>query len=529
MSQTISAICTASMSTNLKKYGEDVARSVIEVLSAKYGFDEFEAMSAITLEVSERRGRRADSSRPTSRSSTVSRSSAEPSSFPIPFCGQVVDGWCCGVRPNGGLYTQCSKEPVDGSPYCDTCKKQAEKNPNNLPNGGDIGERKALGDEWRDPKGKAPVRLANYLKSKKMELTAELRQNITEAASGFGFTIADDEWAVKQTSRGRPRKTKTAVVDTTATEDEAGTTPTKSETVKRKKGASPKSKLNSGSESSDGEELVLATPSKSSLVKRRSMTPPSPKDDGNTISPIENEASNSISPVVDKTKAKKARKPKMTAEEKEAAKEAKAAAKLAEKEAAKAAKLAEKEAEKAAKLAEKEAAKAAKLAEKEAAKAAKLAEKEADKAAKAAAKLAEKEADKAAKAAAKLAEKEAAKAAKLAEKEAEKEAKKEAEKEAKKEANAAAVLVKEEGTKTETAVPAEGDHDVYEAETDEGESDDDSGDDAAGVEEFEHKGKKYLRDPSTNDIFDHAIFMETGDAEEIGVYDPNTDEIDFHE
>ena len=41
---------------------------------------------------------------------------------------------------------------------------------------------------------------------------------------------------------------------------------------------------------------------------------------------------------------------------------------------------------------------------------------------------------------------------------AEKEDEKEDEKEAEKEANAAAVLVKEEGTKTETAEPAEGDH-----------------------------------------------------------------------
>ena len=49
------------------------------------------------------------------------------------------------------------------------------------------------------------------------------------------------------------------------------------------------------------------------------------------------------------------------------------------------------------------------------------------------------------------------------------------------------------------------------------------------VEEFEHKGKKYLRDPATNDIFDYAVFMEDGDVEVIGIYNPDTDDIEFHD
>ena len=65
---------------------------------------------------------------------------------------------------------------------------------------------------------------------------------------------------------------------------------------------------------------------------------------------------------------------------------------------------------------------------------------------------------------------------------------------------------------------------IYEAETDGEDSDD-----AAGVEEFVHKGEKYLRDPSTNDIFDYAVFIETGDAEEIGTWDPISKSIDLHD
>lgn len=47
------------------------------------------------------------------------------------------------------------------------------------------------------------------------------------------------------------------------------------------------------------------------------------------------------------------------------------------------------------------------------------------------------------------------------------------------------------------------------------------------VEEFQHGGKKYLRDPNTNKIYDYTVFLETGDAKNIGVYYPNTDTINI--
>ena len=526
MVQTIEAVCTQKMNKALASFGEDVARSVIVSLSAKYGFPLEEALSSFSLTVSEKRVRAPRESRPSSRAPT--RTSARPSMLPLPFCGKSVDGWCCGVRPNGGLYTQCSNEQEGDSPYCATCQRQAAKNEHGKPNGGDIGDRIAQGDEWRCPKGKAPIRLANYLKKSGKDLTDELRADIIAAAETFGWTIPDDEWVVKASSRGRPRKEKTAVVDTTATEDEGKNSSSSAKKTSRKaKKTKSGSELESASDSSDGEELVLATPSKSSLVKRRSSASPG------KISPIESVNSGSISPIVakeapkPKEAPKKQKKPKMTAEEKEAAKAAKAAAKLAEKEAAKAAKQAEKEAVKAAKAA------------------AKQAEKEAAKAAKAAAKQAEKEAAKAAKAAAKLAEKEA----KLAE-----EAAKVNEQlfgspsPSSPEDAAHQQCAHKDSNGVRCSTPSEGDgnkhcaehtddgevheHDVYEAETeDEDGSDDDDSDeeDAAGVEEFVHKGKKYLRDPKTNDIFDHAVFMESGDAEEIGTYDPETDEIELHD
>ena len=455
----IESVCSMKMNKALAAYGEDIARSVIEALSTKYGFPLEEALSSFSVTVSEKKTRATRESRPSSR--TTARTSVPPSMLPMPFCGKAVDGWCSGIRPNGGLFTQCSNEPNGDSPYCATCQRQAEKNEHGLPNGGDIGERIAKGDDWRCPKGKAPIRLANFLKKSGKELTDELRQQITEAAESFGWTIAGDEWEVKSASRGRPRKEKTAVVDTTATEDEAQNSSSSSKKTSRKvKKTNSGSELEQASDESDGEELVLATPSKSSMVKRRSASPSTPA----VISPIENNDSASISPI--EAKPKKVRKPKMTAEEKEAAKVAKAEEKRIAKEAAKAAKLAEKE------------------------------------------------------------EISAVNAAVDAVKDARKE-------EPGKEVQAEPVSPADDD---EDTGPADPEHDVYEAETEnEGSDDDDSDDDdsddedAAGVEEFEHKGKKYLRDPKTNDIFDHAVFMDTGDAEEIGVYNPETDTINFHE
>ena len=454
---TIETICSSKMNKTLKHFGEDVARSVIIALSEKYDFPTDEALSAFSVTVLDKRPRPTRDSRPSSRMS--SRSSVGPSMLPLPFCGNTVEGWCSGIRPNGGLFTQCSNEPDGDSPYCGTCQRQAKKNSNTLPNGGDIGDRIAKGAEWRCPKGKAPIRLANFLKKSGKDLTDELRVEINEAASAFGWTIPDDEWMMKPASRGRPRKQKTAVVDTTATEDEGNNSSPSNKQQRKVKKTNSGSEMEQASDSSDGEQLVLATPSNSSLVTRRITSA--------VISPIVGENSEVISPIVmnssDKSAPKKVKMPKMSAEEKEAAK----AAKLAEKEAAK-------EATKAAKLAEKEAAK-------EATKATKLAEKEATKATK-------------------LAEKEAATS------------------------TDATVITPAPENNTQVVEKMLETTEIYEAETDGEDSDD-----AAGVEEFVHKGEKYLRDPSTNDIFDYAVFIETGDAEEIGTWDPISKSIDLHD
>jgi hypothetical protein len=46
------------------------------------------------------------------------KTKAKKPKIPVPFYGTVEDGWCCGIKKNHGLYTQCCKpRPKDGD-YC---------------------------------------------------------------------------------------------------------------------------------------------------------------------------------------------------------------------------------------------------------------------------------------------------------------------------------------------------------------------------------------------------------------------------
>ena len=74
---------------------------------------------------------------------------AEAPKIPIPFCGHIEKSWCCGVRKNHRLYTQCTKAPLPGEDYCKICKKQAENRADGKPKFGTIMERL---NKWNDKK-----------------------------------------------------------------------------------------------------------------------------------------------------------------------------------------------------------------------------------------------------------------------------------------------------------------------------------------------------------------------------------------
>ena len=139
------------------------------------------------------------------------RTKAKKPKIPVPFYGTVEDGWCCGIKKNHGLYTQCCKpRPKDGD-YCKVCARQAQNNADGKPNCGDIRER---AQQWttdlkyRPPGMKQEIPYANVMS--KLNITTNEAQ---EAVESLGWEpIPNCHLVEKKVRRGRP-KTKVAVED----------------------------------------------------------------------------------------------------------------------------------------------------------------------------------------------------------------------------------------------------------------------------------------------------------------------------
>jgi len=178
--------------------------------------------------------------------------------IPLPFCGVINKKCCQGIRLNYGLYTQCINIPTvydKKFPVCKTCNNQIEKNSNEQPNYGYINDRLEQKNEFRDPKGRTPVKYANILD--KLNISRAQAQSVAQQQ---GLTIPEEEFIIKKSMRGRPKKDTTA--DDTASESSF------IESIKKKRGRPKKNKdvvyvdqLSSKTES-DSEENVYATPIK---------------------------------------------------------------------------------------------------------------------------------------------------------------------------------------------------------------------------------------------------------------------------
>jgi len=131
----------------------------------------------------------------------------------MPFVGKKIENKCNGIRLNHGLYTQCqnNKECLD---YCKTCNKQILNSSSAKPRYGTIDERIMLGKDYRDPKGKEPVKYGNVLEKLNISrLTAE------KEAAKQGIIIAEEEFEIKRSQRGRPKK-EVVTVDTSESDNE---------------------------------------------------------------------------------------------------------------------------------------------------------------------------------------------------------------------------------------------------------------------------------------------------------------------
>jgi hypothetical protein len=173
---------------------------MVEFLASEYGFNAAEAIQRLGLDS-------VSVTRPMKKKAAPKAPKAPKEkrmvpSVPLPFCGMVKEDWCCGLRLNHGLYSQCTMLKGNDTDFCKTCIKQVEKNESNKPTYGVIQDRMAVEPmDFRDPKGKAVVCYGNVMA--KLKITKETA--IAEAAK-FGLVIGDEQFEERKTTRGRPKK-----------------------------------------------------------------------------------------------------------------------------------------------------------------------------------------------------------------------------------------------------------------------------------------------------------------------------------
>ena len=282
---------------------------MVEFLASEYGFNAAEAVQRLGLDsVSVNRSTKKKAAKGPPRGPPKEKRMVP--SIPLPFCGIVKENWCCGLRLNHGLYSQCNMPKGNDTDFCKTCVKQVEKNENNKPTYGVIQDRMAVGTmEFRDPKGKAVVCYGNVMA--KLKIGKETA--IAEAAK-FGLVIEEEQFEVRQTMRGRPKK------DATASD-------TESEKSDKKRGRPRASKK--AVAAAVGDNMIAALVAQAHLT---GVASDGSESDGSVKSAVSDVSAVSVVSAVstDSTKAKKAKdpKPELTEEEK-AAKKAASAAKRA--------------------------------------------------------------------------------------------------------------------------------------------------------------------------------------------------------
>lgn len=118
----------------------------------------------------------------------------------MPWTGKVVETWCQGLRPNGGMLSQCIMAPkCDG--LCSTCFKQMKND--GKTKCGTVQDRIAAdqaGKDYKNPEtGKTAVSFGVFLAKQKIDRDAA----IAEAAK-FGIEIPESHFEVPQKRKGRP-------------------------------------------------------------------------------------------------------------------------------------------------------------------------------------------------------------------------------------------------------------------------------------------------------------------------------------
>ena len=197
-----SVILSAASEKHMGALAQDYASQVLAAAAEKYGFSLDEAKAEFLTETL--RVTRAPKKQTVSKGEKKTKK--EKPTCILPFCGQKMEGACCGIRLNHQLFTQCTN-PVAGEEFCKTCQAQADKN-GGKPTYGTIADRLAVGILDYQVNGKKVVRFSKVMDKLKITQADALR-----AAEQAGVEIAAEQFEVVVARKGRPPKD-TSVSDT---------------------------------------------------------------------------------------------------------------------------------------------------------------------------------------------------------------------------------------------------------------------------------------------------------------------------
>ena len=231
------------MNSKMERAMSKMLLEVVTEISSKYGLDISEVKKEIGLDVK--------------IVNEKEKNKEKGKKIMLPFCGRIDDERCQGIKINYGLYTQCENNIFQKN-LCKTCHKQSEKNSDGKPNYGTIDER--LDKNYKDKNGKQPIKYSKFME--KMNITREMAEKEAEEQ---GVTIPEEEFEIKKTSRGRPKKS----TSTTDTSDE------ESIAEPKKRGRPPKEKkvIENGNVGDDLIKNLIEEANKSEPKKKETPEP----------------------------------------------------------------------------------------------------------------------------------------------------------------------------------------------------------------------------------------------------------------
>ena len=239
---------------------KSMTKTIVDALSAKYGFDSKEAIQFLNGKSKE--------------------------AIPLPFCNTYNEACCAAIVCNKQLYTQCTNKRAGETEFCTKCGDGKKY--------GDIRER-IDNENWTTPNGKKPVKYATYAKKHNIvleEAIAWARTNDQE--------IPEHELK-EEIKEKKPKKTKEPKEETSS--DESSSNEEKPVAEKKKKGRPSKKTEEPKEESSSDEEKPV-------VAEKKKRGRPSKK----TEEPKEDSSSDEEKPVAEK---KRGRPSKKTEEPKE--------------------------------------------------------------------------------------------------------------------------------------------------------------------------------------------------------------------